>query len=197
MNNKLITLATCSFLLLSGCAKQATTTEEIDNQLYSNASILDEVTATRKDVNVDLRKIRFVYLETKTTFYPGRFDFYVRKNLSKMGLKVVLNKEELTALILNNPELSNLSSINDPVSQSRLSTLIGPILKIRVTLGLPNGANRSVSVEITDLSSGRRLLELSHNTLVWANFETEVFFPVFKVMNEWLNEVRALRGSEA
>ncbi len=196
MNIKLLLYLLCITSLLSACPKPFASHRPDGPSLYSNAFKLDEDAIVKRDTSVDLSKFRFVYLETVTTFYPGKFSFYVRQHLSEMGMRNILNHDEMAALVEGNPELTPFSSLGTPMALKQLSNLVGPILKVTMKLDLPTISSRDIFVEITDLSSGKTLLEIHHRTAVLLyDAQDEVYYPVFNAINAWLIETRKFGGS--
>jgi hypothetical protein len=47
---------------------------------------------------------------------------------------------------------------------------------------------RDVTLTVVDLSSGKTLLQIDHNKLIWADVDSEAHYPVLNEFNKWVKE---------
>jgi hypothetical protein len=175
-------------LFISGCATYAPPKVDEKTGMYKASASLDGGAVEKRDTNVDLKKFRFVYLVTQSNVYPGRFEFFARSALAHAGFTNVLNTQELTEFITETPALSSITSVGDLVSRRRLAQLIGPIMFVQVSSMWDGNVRRDVTLTVVDLSSGKTLLQIDHNKLIWADVDSEAHYPVLNEFNKWVKE---------
>jgi hypothetical protein len=174
-------------LIVSGCAVYAPPKFDEKTGLYKQGAALDAGAIEKRDTNVDLKRFRFAYLISDSNVYPGRFEFFARSALAHAGITRVLNTAEMLEWV-NTPELSEIPSLSDPVSQRRLSERIGPVLLIRLSSIWDGDVTRDVDLAVTDLSTGKELLHIHHHRFVWVEVDSEAHYPVFNEFKKWVDE---------
>jgi hypothetical protein len=171
-----------------GCTGYGPTKFDEKTGLYDIRATVDKKDIAKRETKVDLKKYRFVWLLTRTPFYPQRTEFLAREALAHSGFKHVLNARELTDLVTTTPELSWVSSLGDPVTQRRLAEALGPI--VGVSLSYDDAQVRLVAA---DIATGTTLLEVSYRS----NFalSNDRFYPVFNELKKWADECNATKES--
>lgn len=175
-------------LLLSSCA--ATYRPLVINQktgYYGSVTKVKSGVISQMDTSFDLRQYRFVYLTVSSDYYIGRLDFMVRQVLFNLGLRHVVNQEELVLMIKDNEQLSSIGSVSDPLALSRLSEQVGPILSVSFE-SLWVSSSGTATVTITDLSSNKKLLSANNSGLIWTDYASEILYPVFNAMKKWADD---------
>jgi hypothetical protein len=187
MSHRLATIVVAT-LFVSGCAVYAPPKIDEKTGLYKQAAALDPGEIRKRDTNVDLKKFRFAYLISDSNVYPGRFEFFARSALARAGITRVLNTHEMTEWISSTSELSEIASLSDPISQRRLSERIGPVLLIQLSSMWDGDVTRDVDLVVTDLSTGKAMLEIHHHRFVWMEVDSEAHYPVFNELKKWAEE---------
>jgi len=141
-----------------------------------------------------LNRYAYVYLQTRSNFYPARFEYYVRHALFRNGFVRVLNQQELTQLVLDTPRLASINSLTDPVAVRRLSMLAGPILQVSYD-STGQGARNYTDFSVHDLSTGELLFQIKFDKVIWTDSEKETMQPVLNAFKVWVDQNRAAGGS--
>jgi hypothetical protein len=173
-------------LLVAACGSYAPPKVDEKTGLYPAIAALDAGAVQKRDTSIDLGRYRFVYLSSDTNVYPGRFEFFARAALAEAGFKHVLNTQELTSFVSSRQQLSTITSIGDPLSQRRISELVGPALRIDVVSRWDGEVRRYVTLTATDMSSGTVLLQVSQPRLIWVDVDSEAHYPVFNEFKRWV-----------
>jgi hypothetical protein len=186
----MIAALSCCALLLVGCAATAYHPLKFDTQSsrYSTSTIIDPNAITARDVNVDLKKFKFVYLQTSSNVFPRRFEFYIRDVLHRAGLKNVVNTAELSAFILDNPKTQDIVSTSDTLAQRRIAEKVGPYLLVDIKSQWDGNVRRNVTLTIVDVSNGNTLLQINHPKLIWMNVDGEAHLPIFNELQSWADD---------
>lgn len=181
-------------ICLNGCGTYAPPKVDDKTGRYKALAAVSPGNITKTDQQVDLSKYRFVFISPKSNAEPARFEFFVRAALANLGFKHIFNIKELQSLINATPELSQITSLSDPLSQQRISDKIGPILGVEFNSHWPGGAYRDVNLKVLDLSSGSLLFGLNHSKMIWLDVDSEAHYPVLNALKEWALETRANQG---
>lgn len=171
---------------LAGCASYAPVQVDQKTGMYSTTTELDKSAIREYDTTVDLQAFRFVYLNANSNVYPGRFEFFVRNALADLGVTQVLNQDELVAFVKAHPKLKDVSSVNDPLAIKKVSEAVGPILMVEFNSIWDGDVRRYVTLKITDASTGRKLLHVEQDKLIWMSVDPEAHYPVLNVLRQWV-----------
>lgn len=180
-------------LLLSGCATYSSSRIDEKTGMYERNSVADPAWITKSVSGVDFSRYTYVYLQTRTNFYPARFEYYVRHALFRNGFARVLNEQELTSLILDTPRLASINSLSDSVAVRRLSDLSGPILRVSYS-STGQGARNYTDFSVHDLSTGELLFQIKFDKVIWTDSEKETMQPVLNAFKVWVDQNRAATG---
>jgi hypothetical protein len=180
--------------LLSGCGSYAPPKVDDKTGMYKALATVKAGSIRKTDAAVDFNKYRFVLLSPSSNAEPARFEFFVRAALANLGFKHIYNVRELQSLVNSEPQLSQITSLSDPLSQQRISERIGPILGVEFSSQWPGGAFRDVSVKVFDLSEGAILYELTHSKMIWIDVDSEAHYPVLNALKEWVLETKTNYG---
>jgi hypothetical protein len=126
--------------------------------LYVTEATVNKEDLGVRDTNVDLRKFRFVYLQTGTDVYPERFEFFVRNTLARIGFLQVLNPNEFSALLSSDEKVCSMPRVSDR-EQGQISRIVGPILRVQI-YSYRIGVYRRGKLSVMDLSKEVPLLEV-------------------------------------
>ncbi|KAB2318114.1 hypothetical protein F8A86_14505 [Betaproteobacteria bacterium SCN1] len=181
-------------MLLSGCATYSSSRIDEKTGMYEGNAVADPVWITKSVSGVDLNRYAYVYLQTRSNFYPARFEYYVRHALFRNGFVRVLNQQELTQLVLDTPRLASINSLTDPVAVRRLSMLAGPILQVSYD-STGQGARNYTDFSVHDLSTGELLFQIKFDKVIWTDSEKETMQPVLNAFKVWVDQNRAAGGS--
>lgn len=172
-------------LAMSGCATYAPIQVDPKSDLYSTATDLDKSAIREYDTSIDPQIFRFIALNANSNVYQARFEFFVRNALSYLGIKQVLNQDELAAMVKMHPRLKDVTSTTDSLAIKKISDTIGPMLFVDFNSTWDGDVRRYVSLKIVDGSTGRVLLRIEHPKLIWANVDSEAHYPVLNALRQW------------
>lgn len=179
-------LAILCFAALGGCASYAPVQVDPKTGLYPTATQLEASAIREYETTVDLSKFKFVALSSSSNVYPARFEFFVRAALADLGIKQVLNQDELVAMVKMHPKLTAVTAINDPLAIKKVSDTVGPILLIEFNSVWDGDVRRYVTLKATDASTGKTLLRVEHPKMIWASVDPEAHYPVLNALREWV-----------
>ena len=172
--------------VLGGCASYQPVQVDPKTDLYATTTQLDDSAIREYDTSVDPAKFRFVALNANSNVYPARFEFFTRTALADLGIKQVLNQEELVAMVKMHPKLGSINAINDPLAIKKVSDTVGPIMLIEFSSAWDGDVRRYVTLKITDASTGRTLLRVEHPKPIWVSVDPEAHYPVLNALRQWV-----------
>lgn len=177
----------CAVFALSihGCAVYGPAQLDPKTNQYGTFVEVDKAAFREYQTDVDPRGFRFIVLTTRTNTYPARFEFFARNALADLGLTHVLNRDELVHLVKSHPQLAELTSISDPLALARISKVAGPVMLVDFASLSDGNARRLVALRVTDAGSGRVLLRIEQNKMIWADTDTEVHLPMLNALRQW------------
>jgi hypothetical protein len=181
-----IIIGACAIVHVS-CAQYAPPKVDSKTGEYSAMASVAPGDILTRETDVDLKKIRYVYLYTQTNLYPARFEFFNRAALAGMGFKNVLNHSEVISLVNETPELASLVS-DGKIDLQSLSNRTGPALLVIVKSVGYGSARRYVDLQVRDLSDGRVLFTVHHDKMIWIDVDSEVHYPVFNELKKWVEQ---------
>ncbi len=178
-----------AFLFLSACSTFLPPVPDTKTGLLPTKNVVDPsgIVNTERKVNVDIYK--FVYLATQREIDATKLEYVVRSALAHMGMKHILNSEELRQLIKSVPDLASIDDFSSAEAQQRISQRIGPILGIEVVSPFPY-VHPTIRMRAVDMSKGVELVSIGFSTTVWLDIESEVYYPVMNAFKVWVDENR-------
>ena len=156
--------------------------------LYPASTAVSEGDYQKRDTKVSLKGFRFVYLQTDSNNYPGRFHFFVRQALARNGLLQVLSESELADWVKDQGLSIDDKELNDADSLRKLSDSIGPILLVQMKSMSDTRGGHDVVLNVDDLSTGKTVLRIRHSRIIVANIDKTMHYPVFNAFTQWVNE---------
>jgi hypothetical protein len=185
MGIRLVTLAAC--IAICGCTGYGPPRFDETTGLYDIKATVAKESIAKRETRANLKKYRFVWLVTRTYYFPQRTEFLVREALAHSGFTQVLNTHELTDLVTTTPEFSWVATLSDPVTQRRLTEILGPIAGVSLS---HLAGDEGVRLLVTDIATGTTLLDVRYTDFAIAN---DRFYPVFNELKKWADECNATR----
>ncbi len=177
--------------LVGGCYYYTPLRLDPKTDLYKTSTKLEKSSIREYDTSVDPRKFRFVILSTVSNTYPARFEFFVRNALSDLGIKLVLNRKEARSLAGMHPKLSDFADSNYTQLVKKVSDVVGPVMLVYAQ-SVTDGDRRHVGLKVTDISTGRVLLEVKHVKFILVEVDAPAHYPVLNALREWFKASKTL-----
>jgi hypothetical protein len=176
-------------LFLSACSTFVPPVPDSKTGLLPAKNVVDPngIVIMQRKINVD--GFKFVYLATPREIDASKLEYVVRSALAHMGMKHILNADELRELIKSVPDLAQMDNFATAAAQQRISRRIGPILGIEVVSPFPY-VHPTIRMRVVDMSKGVELVSIEFSTTVWLDVESEVYYPVMNAFKIWVDENR-------
>ncbi len=167
--------------LASACSTYAPITLDAKSGQYNTTTQLDAGATRVWETGTQPAQFRVVLLNTQTNVYPLRFEFFVRSVLSDLGVRRVLNADEMAALLADR----GLGRKVDADSLRKLSEAGLPVLVVDMQSRWDGDVRRHVTLKATDARNGKTLLWIDHPRTVWMEVDGEAHLPVFNALRKW------------
>lgn len=184
-----LSLFLLALVFLGSCSTFTPPVPDAKTGLLPTKNIVDPsgIVTTQRKVNIDSYK--FVYLATQREIDATKLEYVARSALAHMGLKHILNSEELQQLVKSVPDLALIENIATAEAQQRISQRLGPILGVEIVSPFPY-VHPTIRMRAVDMSTGVDLMSLEFSTTVWLDVESEIYHPVMNAFKIWVDDNR-------
>ena len=181
--------------MLSGCAVYKVAKPDPQTGLLATGTEVksDEIKAFVPSARI--HDAKFIYLRSASGGVAGggeEYDKFLDGVLPELGFAQIVRRDALVKLVVNSELINSVGSVSDPVALARLSKAIGPFLVLEIVQIYRGYATFETMVRLSDPETTEVLLSISRVRTNWADFDSEVNYPVLNVLKRWLDQSKAL-----
>lgn len=155
--------------------------------LYATDVEVDPGAVLKFDASFDPMSYKYVVIMAETPIRPSVLSFLGRYVLAQAGIKNVYSLSELADLARDRG-LGRSGERMPDGWMFRLARESGPILIVSLDQSHVGGVRWLMRLNVVDVRSGKRLLQVDHLKQLWANLDEEMLYPVLNELLKWIKK---------
>jgi len=140
--------------------------------------------------------VGFVYLVTNSGNEDQKYEDLHRATLADLGFERIINRDELSALIIGADLTSEVLSLSDIVSLNRASQILGPFLVVESFYYIVAGAVNELEFRVSYPTDGKTYFKFQDQRTIWLSHGDELVYPTQNLFKQWVDDSREMSASK-